>query len=143
MINGILLDGTFYRVWITAGKDDLQRSFSFLDGGQGGMMQSGLETLDTIGTSYIYAFTVEPDVRHPEDYDAFFYAVSSPQRIHVITLPFGQTSAEFQCRIDGGSDSMTTMARRTGWPHIWRHLSVTVTPIRPQRTPETEEEDDE
>lgn len=136
MINGIIMDGTFFRVWLTSGENEIARQFSYIDGGQGGIMQSGLETLDTIGTAYSYAFTVEPDVRHPEDYDAFYYSVSSPTRIHTITLPFGQGLSEFQCRIDGGSDGMTTMARRTGWPHIWRHLSVTVTPIRPQRAQE-------
>lgn len=130
---GITLDNVAYKLHIKF--PGLQRGFSFVDGGQGGVMQSGLTVDDTIGTTYSYTFTVEPDRKHRADYDGFFEAISSPNRVHSITLPYGQTTKTFDCRVDAGGDHMGDM---WGSERAWEGLSVTVTPIRPQRMAEDE-----
>lgn len=131
---GIVMDGVRYNLKIAY--PGLRRSFSFVDGGQGGTMQSGLSITDTIGTLYGYSFTVEPDRHNRADYDAFFEAISSPDRTHEITLPYGQTQKTFFCRVEAGSDHMADVWQDE---RSWETLSVSVTPIRPQRMAADEE----
>lgn len=128
----IVMDGVRFNVRISA-DSRMKRAFAFVDGGQGGMMQSGLETLDTIGTAYSYTVSVVRDPANSADYDAFWQAVSSPNRIHTVTLPYGGASITFSARVDAGSDELTGRS-----PHDWDNLTLTFTPIRPQRTPEDE-----
>ena len=136
MILGIKLDSRLYFVWIGSGDNDLSRRFAFVEGGNGGTTQAGSDILDTIGTKYSYSFDVAPDVNHPGDYDDFYWAVSNPARIHTVELPFGQGTQTFACRIDGGQDGMTMRNGARIWQHLWQHLSITVTPIAPQRMAE-------
>ena len=128
----ITMDGVNYHVRISA-DTTMRRAFSFVEGGQGGIAQSGLEILDTIGTAYSYTVSVLRDPAYPADYDAFYYAVSCPNRTHTVTMPFGASTLTFGCRVDAGSDELT--GRRT---NDWNHLSVTFTPLRPQRMAEDE-----
>lgn len=125
----IVMDGIEYQLPIT----QLERSFEFLDGGQGGVMQSGLEVLDTIGTRYGYSVTLPRIGRQQSEYDAFFEAVTSPERIHTITLPYGQRVISFDCKIESGSDRLGSPA---GDMRTWGDLSLSFTPIRPQRMAE-------
>lgn len=136
MILGVKLDSRLYFVWIGSGDNDISRNFAFVEGGNGGITQAGSEILDTIGTKYGYAFSVAPDANHPGDYDDFYWAISSPERIHTIELPFAQGRQTFVCRVDGGQDDMTMRNRARIWPQLWRNLSVRVTPITPQRMAE-------
>lgn len=129
----ITMDDVVYRLHVEY--PSLQRSFAFVDGGQGGTMQSGRDTLDTIGTKYLYSLKVQPDRRHHDDYDAFFYAISSPQRVHTVTLPFGQTTMTFDCRVEGGTDTMGDM---DGDDRSWGEMTVNFTPMAPQRMAEDE-----
>ena len=133
----VIMDGKEYQLPV---EGDIVRAFDFLDGGQGGMMQSGLETLDTIGTRYSYSVTIPRMASKQTVYDAFFQAVTSPNRVHAITLPYAQGTLSFNCKIENGSDRLGPPA---GSVRTWGGLTLNFTPIRPQRTPETEEEDDE
>lgn len=126
----IVLDGVEYQVPIEY--PSLSRSFGFLEGKNAGIMQSGLETLDTIGTKIGYSLHIPAQHRNQADYDAFFEAISRPNREHYVVLPYGQTELGFFCKIEGGSDVMLD-------PYLqhrrWGDMTVTFTPTSPQRTP--------
>lgn len=126
----IILDGVEYQVPIEY--PSLTRSFDFLEGGQGGIMQSGLETLDTIGTRYAYSLHLPERGKAPAAYDALYEALSSPDREHSVTLPYGQGTMTFWCKVEGGQDVLfddfLTHKR-------WGDLTVRFTPTTPQRTP--------
>lgn len=128
----VVLDGVEYELPV---QGQISRTFDFLDGGQGGVMQSGLETLDTIGTRYGYSVSIPRIASKQTTYDAFFDAVSSPLRIHTVTVPYAQGTMTFSCKIESGSDKIGAPA---GNLRTWGDLTLNFTPIRPQRTPEDE-----
>lgn len=124
----IVMDGVEYQIPIEY--PSLSRSFGFLEGRNAGVMQSGLETLDTIGTKIGYSLHIPAQHRNPTAYDAFFEAISSPNREHYVTLPYGQSTISFMAKVEGGSDVMFD-------PYLdkrrWGDLNVTFTPLSPQR----------
>lgn len=125
----VILDGIEYELPIEY--PSINRSFSFMEGGQGGFMQSGLEVLDTIGTKYGYSLRIPARHRNPTEYDTFFEAISSPSRVHQITLPYGQSTITFDCKIENGSDNLQSNV----WAYkSWGDMTINFTPIRPQRT---------
>lgn len=124
----VILDGAEYALPIEY--PSIERSFSFVDGGQGGVMQSGLEVLDTIGTRYSYSLRIPATHKNPTVYDSFYQAISNPDRIHSVTLPYGQSTMTFNCKIEGGTDTLHSNV----WTHkAWGDLTVKFTPIIPQR----------
>lgn len=126
----VIVDGVEYQVPIEY--PSLARSFDFLEGGQGGVMQSGAEVLDTIGTRIGYSLHIPAQHRNQDAYDAFFDAITSPAREHIVTLPYGQSEMTFYCKVDAGSDLMLDPF---GDRRRWGDLTVRFTPTRPQRTP--------
>ena len=109
---------------------NLERSFSFVEGVNGGLTLSGKTILDTIGTKYSYSMQIEPINGYQSDYDSFFYAISNPTRLHTITLPFGQTTLTFDCYVLGGGDSLEGR-RNSDWQ--WGGMTVNFVPFSPQR----------
>ena len=83
----ITMDGIPYRLRVKLGT--LRRSFRIEESERSGMVKSGEEFRDIIGTYYDYAMDVEPDPAAPEDYDAFFEAVSA---LCTVGLSMGATS---------------------------------------------------
>lgn len=126
----IIMDGIEYRVPIEY--QSLTRSFDFVDGGRGGMTQAGSDVLDTLGTKIGYSLHIPAQQRVPGDYDAFFEAISNPDRQHLLTLPYGQTELTFWAKVEGGSDVLQDVYQTY---RRWGDLSVRFTPISPQRTP--------
>ena len=124
----VIMDGIEYKLPIEY--PSLSRSFSFLEGGQGGVMQSGAEVLDTIGTNIGYSLHIPAKHRNPAGYDAFFEAISSSNREHVVTLPYGQTSMTFYAKVEAGAD---VLQGAFGDSRLWGNLTVKFTPTRPQR----------
>lgn len=124
----VIVDGVEYRVPIEY--PSLSRSFDYVQGGQGGTMQSGLETLDTIGTRYSYSLHIPENHKAPAEYDALYEVLSAPDREHLITLPYGQTSMTFWAKVEGGSDTLFDPFR--GYKR-WGDLTVKFVPLRPQR----------
>ena len=88
------------------------------------------EIADAVGTRYSYSFSVEPrpDVDKAE-YDAFYYDVTSPKSARFVELPFARSSIAFWAKITVVSDFL----HRSHGGNRWGGLSVSFTPVRPQR----------
>ena len=126
---GITMDGVDYNVGIIF--DSLERSFDFVEGPNQNMSINGADILDTLGTKYSFEMEVVPDKDDRSDYDDFYMAISSPNRIHHITMPFNQTVIEFYCKVNSGRDRFKG---NQGSTKLWDSLTISVTPISPQRS---------
>lgn len=130
MISGITMDGVKYRVRVVY--DSMENSFRLEEGPNSGTMLSGRKERDLLGTYYGHSMKVEPDPAHPEDFDAFFHAISAPVDSHRVSLPYGQGVIEYE--------AMVTSGRRVNGGKLlgktrWHGLEVEYEPIEPQRTP--------
>lgn len=68
------------------------------------MKQDGEDWYDTIGTRYIHEITVtkNPSVS-AEESDEFFDLISSPEDMHVVTLPHGSGNITYNAHITSGA----------------------------------------
>lgn len=130
-MTGITMDGTNYRVRVK--HNTLARSFELLEGPNQGDMLSGRHERDLLGTGYSYQMAVEPDPAYPEDYDAFYQAISAPVDNHRIVMPYGQGTITFDAEISGGAD--TWLGKLAG-VNRWTGLVVQYRYVEPQRTPD-------
>lgn len=129
-MNGILMDGTAYKVRVVY--NSLVRSFELRSGENEDYMISGRHERDLLGTGYAYQLAVEPDPAHPEAYDAFYEAISSPVPSHKITMPYGQGTLEFDAEILSGEDRL--LGKLAG-VNRWTGLVVDFQPLSLQRKP--------
>lgn len=127
---GITMDNKHYRVGVLY--NTIGRSFRIQEGENAGEMLSGRYELDSHGTYYDYQMDVEPDPRYPGDYDDFFDAISDPNGIHTVVLPYGQSTITLQVKVSSGRD--TSRGRLAG-VRRWGGLRVVFEAIRPSRTP--------
>lgn len=127
----VTMDGISYRLRVRY--NTLERAFELRSGDNEGYMLSGRHERDLLGTGYSYQFSVEPDPQHPEDYDAFYEAVSAPVDSHEITMPYGQSTITFQAEVESGRDMW--QGRMAGVSR-WTGLAVNFKPIGLQRTPD-------
>lgn len=126
----ITMDGVPYRLRVKLGT--LRRSFRIEESERSGMVKSGEEFRDIIGTYYDYAMDVEPDPAAPEDYDAFYEAISAPVEAHAITLPYGQETITYQAMVSAGEDKQRD---KVAGVTRWTGLTVTFKAKKPQRRP--------
>lgn len=127
----IVMDGVTYRLRVVY--DSLIRAFELMEGINAGEMISGRHERDLLGSGYIYQMQVEPDPRFPQDYDAFFEAISAPVDSHTIVMPYGQSTITYEAMIESGQDTYHgVIAGRARW----RGLTVQYRYIEPQRTPD-------
>ena len=129
-MNGILMDGTAYKVRVVY--NSLVRSFELRSGENEDYMISGRHERELLGTGYAYQLAVEPDPAHPEAYDAFYEAISSPVPSHKITMPYGQGTLEFDAEILSGEDRL--LGKLAG-VNRWTGLVVDFQPLSLQRKP--------
>lgn len=122
------MDGTRYRVRVVY--NSMERSFALKSGDNEGYMLSGRHERDLLGTGYTYQMDIEPDPAAPEDYDAFYEAVSAPVDSHEITAPYGQTTMTFQAEISSGKD---TWRGKLAGVNRWTGLQIKFSPISLQR----------
>ena len=127
----VTMDGKSYRLRVRY--NTMERAFELRSGDNEGYMLSGRHERDLLGTGYSYQFSVEPDPRHPEDYDAFYEAISAPVDRHEITMPYGQSTITFQAEVESGQD--VWQGRMAGVSR-WTGLAVNFKPIGLQRTPD-------
>lgn len=124
----ITMDSVNYNLGVVF--PSLERSFSFVEGVNGGLTLSGKTILDTIGTKYSYSMEVEPINGYQSDYDSFFHAISNPSRLHTVTLPFGQSTLTFDCYVLSGGDKLEGR-KNSDWQ--WGGMTVNFVPFAPQR----------
>jgi len=124
------MDGVTYKVRVKV--NTLRRSFHIDDGDNAGTLMSGRYARDIVGTYYDYSMEVEPDPSSPGDYDAFYTAISAPVDSHMISVPFGQETMQFEAMVTSGSDQKKD---RVGGITRWTGLSVNFTAIEPKRVP--------
>ena len=125
---GLTMDGREYRVGIKFGS--LERSFQFAEGQNGGVSITGDVILDTLGTSYPYTMEINSLTGAQADYDDLFDALSDPDRVHNVTLPYGQSSITFDCYVLSGRDRL--QGRRAG-ERTWGGLKLSFVPLGPYR----------
>lgn len=126
----VILDGTSYSLFVRY--ETLGRSFHLDDGDNASYMLSGLYQRDLIGTYYDYTMEVEPDPKHPEDYDSFFDAITAPVPSHTITLPYGQSTITYDAMVTSGSDLYRGVVAGKS---RWGGLQVQFTAQKPQKEP--------
>lgn len=129
-LTGITMDDKLYRVGVRY--NTIGRSFRIQEGANAGEMLSGRYELDSHGTYYDYQMNVEPNPQYPADYDAFFEAISDPNGIHTVVMPYGQSTITLQIKVSSGGD--TSRGRLAG-VRRWGGLQVKFESIRPSRTP--------
>ena len=128
-MQNIVVDGVEYRVRVVY--ESMSRSFSIVEGPNGGTAITARTIRDIIGTKYDYEMRVEPDLRYPEDYDAFYEVISAPVESHMVEMPYGSGVMKFEAMIVSGEDTYRgILANR----NAWQGLRVQFKPILPQRT---------
>lgn len=126
----ITLDGKEYKVHIIWPSRVL--SFEIVEGPNSGMSLNHREIRDVGGTKYNYTMQAQPDPEHPEDFDALFYAISAPVESHMVSMPFGQGTLEFEAVVRAGS--ITDYGQRMGLRR-WKDMEINIEAIAPQRKP--------
>ena len=126
----ITLDGKEYRVQVIY--PSRLRTFTIVEGSNTGQSLSHRKIRDIGGTSYSYQMTVKTDPQFPEDYDAFYDAISAPVESHRVTMPYGQETLEFDACVLSGTD--TDMGVKGEW-RSWSELNILFEPMEPQRRP--------
>ena len=110
-----LLDGEPYNVSVTK----LTRKFSVLDSDKTGRVQSGAMYRDPIGTFYNYTMTVAAHGDDVESIDAFWDAISSPDKSHECVFPYGQDTLTQRMYVTSGEQDLKLMAKdRNRWGEI-------------------------
>ena len=128
-MQNIVVDGVEYRVRVVY--ESLSRSFSIVEGPNGGTAITARAIRDIIGTKYVYEMNIEPDPRYPEDYDAFYETISAPVESHIVEMPYGNGSMKFEAMIVSGEDTYAGILVNR---NAWKGLRVQFKPILPQRT---------
>ena len=113
----ITMDGVPYRLRVKLGT--LRRSFRIEESERSGMVKSGEEFRDIIGTYYDYAMDVEPDP-------------AAPVEAHTVTLPYGQETLTYQAMVSAGEDKQRD---KVAGVTRWTGLTVTFKAKKPQRRP--------
>lgn len=125
----ITLDGTEYpNIHVVT----LTRSFQALDGENAGRLMTGDMERDLIGTYYNYSCEIDADDASPEEYDAFYEAISAPVDSHALTVPYGQHMYTFRAYVTNGEDTLLGM-----FPTFnrWGGLSFNFIAMSPARRP--------
>lgn len=124
----VKMDGIVYNVRVTY--DSLHLHFALVEGDNAATMLNDYDFRDLQGTKYGHEMQVEPDPAHPEDYDAFFYAISAPVPTHLVELPFGQSTITYEAKVTDGD---ITFGGKLAGKNRWKGLVVRFSAIQPQR----------
>ena len=123
-----LLDGKAYNLRVSK----LTRKFSVLDTGKSGRTQNGTMYRDVIGTYYNYSMTVERCGQDYEALDAFWEAISQPEKSHVCVFPYNQETLSQQMYITSGEQ---TLLSRTEKRTMWGEITLSFIAMTPKVVP--------
>ena len=100
------------------------------------MKQDGEDWYDTIGTRYIHEITVTKNSSvSAEESDEFFHLISSPDDMHVVTLPHGSGNITYNAHITSGARELIDII---DGEYIWSDDIVLIfRSTAPQRRRET------
>ena len=126
-IQTFLLDGEPYNVHVTK----LTRKFSVLDSDKSGRVQSGAMYRDPIGTFYNYTMTVTSN-GDVEALDAFWDAISRPDKSHECVFPYGQDTLTQRMYVTVGEQDMKRLMPDKTY---WGELSVNFIAMKPKVVP--------
>lgn len=129
-MSAFTLDGRTYNVRVPAG--GIRRSGQVLDGENAGRTPSGVMIRDIIGTYYNYSITIDAKATSPEEYDAFYEAITAPVESHQLRVPYGQAVLTFQAYVTSAED---TLDRISDGVNRWGGLTVNFVAMAPARQP--------
>lgn len=128
MQNLFSIDGIYFNVRITEG--GIKRSFSVTDSDKAGRLLTGRMVRDIIGTFYNYTISIDTNNLSKTDYDTFYEIISAPVDFHVITIPYAQSTLQFEAYVTSGEDTLKT-SNSNG--NTWTELSITFIAMEPLR----------
>ena len=85
---------------------------------------------DIKGTYYDYEVEFGTRNMSLNDYDNLYEALTTPQESHVVTVPYGQSTLTFECRVSVASD---TLIKSFSNFKKWGTLKVTFEALTPQK----------
>lgn len=128
----IELDGKGYNLAVTS----IARGAKVETGNNDMEAKSGRKARDIKGTRYTYTLSIDSRLATPEEYDAFYEAITAPAESHVLKAPYGQTTLTFEAYVEDISDRLKAYTV----PRRWGDLSIKFTAIEPQRKPGANEQ---
>lgn len=123
-----LLDGIAYNVRVKK----LTRKFSVLDTDKTGRTQNGAMYRDVIGTFYNYSMVVEQCGLDQDAMDAFWEAVSQPEKSHTCVFPYNQETLEQKMYVTGGEQELLVCLEDR---NLWGEITLNFIAMRPKVTP--------
>ena len=122
------VDNVQYNALVTS----LNRSARIKESKLSGDVKSGRHFRDLVGTYYDYDMEIATDRLSQAEYDSLYEALTAPVESHVVILPYGRTTLQFDAYIQSVGDSYSA---DNGTDRLWGNLSVKFYAIKPQRRP--------
>ena len=122
------VDNVQYNALVTS----LNRSARIKESKLSGDVKSGRHFRDLVGTYYDYDMEIATDRLSQAESDSLYEALTAPVESHVVILPYGRTTLQFDAYIQSVGDSYIA---DNGTDRLWGNLSVKFYAIKPQRRP--------
>ena len=119
------VDDKAYNVDVTS----LKRSAAVMDGEKAGRTLDARMHSDIIGTFYNYSITLNTRGMDAADYDDLYELLTAPVNCHVLQVPYGQSTIEFEAYIANADDAL----KRIGTINVWADLTLNFIAMEPQR----------
>lgn len=119
------VDDKAYNVDVTS----LKRSAAVMDGEKAGRTLDARMHRDIIGTFYNYSITLNTRGMDAADYDDLYELLTAPVNCHVLQVPYGQSTIEFEAYIANADDAL----KRIGTINVWADLTLNFIAMEPQR----------
>lgn len=120
------IDNTEFDVGVTA----LSRKFSAQERETARSTTTGTAIRSVIGSFYNYSVQLQTSALHPDQYDALYEILTSPDEFHIFEMPYGQTTYTFIGYITSVSDTLGFI--RNG-ENYWFDLSFEIVPQSAKR----------
>ncbi len=120
------IDGKTFDVGIRT----LGRKFAAQDRENARSTTTGTAIRSVIGSFYNYSVQLQTSALHPDQYDALYEILTSPDEFHIFEMPYGQTTYTFIGSITSVSDTLGFI--RDG-ENYWFDLSFEIVPQSAKR----------